>query len=130
MKHYIRIIILIVCVLIISALIVMLLNPLRRSESDIRDMVLESIPIGTEMEDAIEIITNNSKWEVMHIDYEHGYNVSISYGNEEIVVGVKNMWIHLGFYRNIFRTDVTAYLGFDSNSKLIDVAVRKDTDSL
>ena len=38
--------------------------------------------------------------------------------------------IHLGEYRNLFRVDVIAYLGFDDEAKLIDVHVAKEKDSL
>jgi arginine deiminase len=64
----------IVTVLIISGVIVLhLSNPLRRSETRIREDILKITPIGTSMDEVIEIIQNNEKWELFNISYERGY---------------------------------------------------------
>ena len=94
--------------------------------------MLTIIPIGTPIDEAMESIKTHPKWTLEWISKEHGYcidNSGIPSENGSESVGTMSIRVHLGYYKNFFRTDVTAYLGFDRNAKLIDVAIRKDTDS-
>lgn len=126
-------IIFVVFIIVLILLIFASLNPLRYSLKYIKDYVIESIPLGTDIESAVRIMENN-KWEIVYINDKHGYSVDADgrpgiYSNS-VCIGKKSIRAYLGSYRNIFETDVTAYFGFDENSKLIDIAIRKDTDAL
>lgn len=115
---------------------IILSNPLRRSQNYIKNDILKITPIGTKMEDVINIIKDKRQWEIDYISYDHGYNrpgkpdpSDIALGRETIV-GEKSIRVFVGEYTNVFTTSVTVFWGFDDNSRLIDVYVWKDTDSL
>jgi hypothetical protein len=68
---------------------------------------------------------------------EHGYYMwskyqpSESFGdNPNNIVGNRSIIVHLGAYKNVFKTDVNAFFAFDENDILIDIAISKITDSL
>jgi hypothetical protein len=122
---------LVLLILVLVVVVVALSNPLRKSEARIRENILALTPIGTGMEDVIKVIENNKKWEINHINYESGYGIDKDGRpgeNRNTRIGEKSIRVYLGSYRNIFETGVLVYFGFDENSKLIDAAVRKDTD--
>jgi len=123
-------------VIVLTAAIIVLLNPLRRSQEHIKNDILKITPMGTSMEDVIKIIENKRQWEIDYISYDHGYrkpgtpaHSDIDLGRETIV-GEKSMRVLIGEYRNIFTTSVTVFWGFDKNSKLIEIYVWKDKDGL
>ncbi len=127
---------LIACLIIVlGTVIVMMLNPLRRSEEQIRKNMLKLTPIGTSMVNVIKVIESNEEWEVQYT-FEHGY--FFMHGrpsrhtpqDDDPVVGEKSMEVHLGEYRVIFVTDVSVFYAFDETSKLIDIAVLKEVDSM
>ncbi|MCL2047723.1 MAG: hypothetical protein FWG87_03245 [Defluviitaleaceae bacterium] len=107
---------------IIAIIVVaMALNPLRWSEQMIRTRMLKLTPIGTSIEEVVDVVENNKKWKAYPV-LNHGYN--------DRVIGVKEMQVHIGGYRTIFHTDIIIFYGFDEDSKLIDIAVFKEVDSL
>lgn len=121
-------------IVLITALI-MLSDPLRRSQKHIRKDILKLTPIGTSMDDVIMVIAENQKWKVRYISDEFGYSrpgpsdpVDAALGRRTIV-GEKSIRVFIGEYRNIFITSVTVFWGFDEDSKLIEVYVWKDTDT-
>ena len=85
------------------------------------------------MEYTIEKIESDyKKWTIRTVNNEHGYYVDFDgipgeFG--DICIGNKYIRLHIGEYFNPFETDVVAYFAFDENSNLIDISVRKDTDS-
>ena len=79
------------------------------------------------MEDVIKVVEGNKKWEIENIRYDFGYT-SLEPPFDEI--GEKSITVYLGEYWNPLVVDVTAWYGFDEEGKLIDVAVRKDVDTL
>lgn len=118
---------------ILGMVIMMMINPLRSSEEQIRKNMLELTPIGMSMDDVIKVIQSNDKWEIEWINNEYGYGIDNSGTpgeNRDMRIGEKSIRIHLGEYRTLFVTDVLVYYGFDTDSKLIEISVRKDTDSL
>ena len=132
-KKSIRFFAFILCIVLVITIITMAVNPLRRSEKTIREQVLAVVPITTSMDLAIESINNNTNWEIVWISNDHGYTLDDSgrpWVGMENSIGVMSMCVHLGTYRTLFSTDVIAFLAFDNNSNLIDVAIRKDQDSL
>jgi len=134
---------------------IILSNPLRRSEEKIRESILEITPIGMDMEEVLEIIEKNKKWEVADIEHEYGYEIidGIPYYNYsdqgDNIVGSKSIRGFVGKYTGeydslerfweegitaalylFFETYVEVYWGFDENSKLIDVCVWKYTNAI
>lgn len=109
---------------------------IKKEDAEVREYVLSIIPLGTDMDTAQKIITEQTVWELEWIDDDHGYGLDANetpttYGDAEIMVGEKSMQLYLGEYSSFLMTsDVSAYLGFDANGLLIDVAIRKDHDSL
>jgi len=117
-------------------------NPLRKSVEEVREYLFEFTPIGMSMEDVIKVIKNNEEWETDYIDYESGYGVD-EWGapseSGKIRIGEKGIRVTIGFYSAFTRTAkvlgfaetaVTAFYGFDEDSKLINISVRKDTDAV
>jgi hypothetical protein len=128
---YIAIPFTVVALIIMAAL---LLNPLRRSEKSIRRSMLKLTPVGTSMKDVIGVIESNENWDY-HIQdngyiFARGTPYRGSPINTKSVVGVKSIVVYIGQYRAFFLTDVSVFYAFDEDSKLIDIAVLKETDSL
>ena len=132
-KHYV--ILILVIITLVSAGII-LLNPLRQSEADLRERMLKITPIGTNMKEVVKVIKENKKWELEWVDNESGYGIDKASGEPgeeyDFEIGKKSIRICIGTYsyRIIFPVQVLVYYGFDEKSKLIDVAVRKDVDTL
>ena len=70
MKKIVICIVITLVILILGGIIVAIsLNPLRKSEEEIREETLELTPIGSSMEQVIEVIGNNSRWSNEHVVY-------------------------------------------------------------
>ncbi len=108
-------------------------NPLRKTNEQIKNMILEIFPKSSEMDYIVEKIQLDYKnWTVRAMSNERGYGVDSKGAPTEdgiIRVGDKYIRVHLGRYFSPFETNVVVYFAFDGNSKLIEVSVRKDTDS-
>jgi hypothetical protein len=59
--------------IILVMVIVMLLNPLRRSEERIREDLLKITPIGMSIEEVRRVIIRHHKWKIDHIFQDSGY---------------------------------------------------------
>ena len=119
----------------------MMSNPLRKPPEKIREDLLKLTPIGTSMEEVIGAIRGHKKWRIEYVSDTHGYSVSAYDGRpsepapDEKWIGKKSINAYLGSYCGgikdyFFEIGVSVYFGFDEDSKLIDIAVRKDADSL
>jgi len=127
----------VVIIIALSAIISLVLllplfNPLRRTEEGVREYLLSITPVGTSMEDVIKVI-ENKKWEPMYKS-EHGYVITkhgargSSLDPDDQIIGVKRIRVELGsYYRFPFGANVTAFYGFDEDSKLIDIGIWKTT---
>jgi hypothetical protein len=136
----ITLIVAIICVHIICINIIFpIFNPLRRSNEEIREMVLDILPVGTNLEVAIEIIENNEKWGFSYQEkvQERGYQM-VKYngvlrpsqrGGDD-AIGVKSIRINIGDYKDFFKVSVLVFIAFDENDELIDVAIAKSVDGL
>ena len=132
-------IIVFIAIIFSMVVIVLLSNPLRSPEERIRTDLLEVMPIGTSMEDVISIVESHKRW---NISARILYDIGITMGprgpsrgiplSDEEVIGEKSIRIHLGQYlAPIFiQTDVTAFVAFDENAELIEIAVRKSMNVL
>lgn len=122
-------------VVALITVVILLSNPLIRSEERIRANMLKLTPISMSMDDVLKVIESNKKWKVRYT-FENGYSMlggqpsGPYYDEDDTIIGVKSMDVHIGEYRTIFVTDVLVFYAFDEDLKLIDIAVRKDTDSL
>ena len=149
MNKFVICILIALVILILGGIIIMiLLNPLRRSEERIREDILLMTPIGSTMEEVIEVIENNRRWTNEHEIYDRGYGIirvgsegnhryfsTINYykGQRTFVktVGVETIRLDIGDYHNpLSHTVVLVHWAFDENGKLIDIAVGKEVTSL
>lgn len=107
---------------------------LRKPEEEIRLILLEIFPKGTHMEDTIEKIRSEyTDWEISFIRHNYGYGIDPKGIPGEIgqtMVGSQSIRVHMGEYGDPWATDVVVFFGFDEDSKLVDISVRKDVDSL
>ena len=110
-------------------------NPLRKSEERIREDMLELTPIGMSMGEVVEVIKSNEEWTIDWITYDYGYGLDRAGSPGEdyhVEIGEKSIRIYIGKYNVgiIVPVHVIVYYGFDEDSQLIDIAVRKDMDVL
>ena len=116
--------------------IIILSNPLRRSEETIRDRLLELTPIGMSMEDVIKVIESNKSWQIVSISHKFGYvrpgppDPADYASGKMTIIGEKSIRVSLGEYRGFWLVSVTAFWGFDKDANLIDVYVWKVGDAL
>jgi len=122
----------------LTMVVVALQNPLRKSEENISYYLLKTIPLGTDMREAIQIIEGKDEWKIRWVDEEDGFVVG-PYGPDTgrahdgyRGVGEKSMRVYLGYYYKYFfiQTDVSAFFAFDENSKLIEIAIDKSMNVL
>lgn len=143
-KKNIRYIFIAILLIVLIMVTVIMFNPLRRSKERIREQMLELIPIGTNMEDAIEIIDSNTKWDSVIINTNNGYILRYAGTTNEYpdfppssenmesdgTIGEQSIYFHMGGYRNIIAVSVVVYLGFDENGKLINAHIDKIYDGV
>jgi hypothetical protein len=101
--------------------------------------MLEVMPLGTSMAEVICIVNKHRKWSIGSM-FDHRVFIigpsGPSMGGEpdayRTLIGEKSMRIHLGQYYAYFfiQTDVVAFLAFDGDSKLIEIAIRKSMNVL
>ncbi|MDE6670806.1 MAG: hypothetical protein K2K16_01275 [Ruminococcus sp.] len=138
----------VVLIVIISVLAYVLLwtfFPIVLSNKSVRNYVIREISIGTSWEDATKII-NENKWVIKIVDIEHGLEINDSAESVDFastdemsngskyassrIVGKKAMFVELGEFYSPFHTAVFAYLAFDENDSLMEVAIRRDIDGI
>lgn len=131
--------------IILITVISVLSNPLRRSQEQIEESILELTPIGMSMEDVLEAIESKKKWETINVSNEHGFLKQGSLkrdDTENTIIGGESIEVLAGKYigewhldqnvlntivHALFKRSVYVYWGFDENSKLIGLHVMKYT---
>jgi hypothetical protein len=117
--------------IIILSCAAILSNPFRGSEQHIHDWLLKRAPLGSSIEDVKSMISKNG-WK---LDYDwKGTPSAVSEKQYpgvqgEHIIGVLHLDHHHGFPIPL-NVDIDVYWGFDSQDRLIDLNVRKMTDSL
>jgi len=123
------------CSLLVVALIAVIisaLNPLRKSEEEIKDKILALTPIGTSMEDVLKVIENNKKWKVRQDLVgskpwpsvpDHVVSSQIDY-----FIRARKITSCIGRYFNIFMVYAFVDWQFDDNLNLIDIVVKKEAN--
>ena len=114
--------------IILTILIIVLLNPVIWPPWLIRANMLRHTQAGTNMDDVIEFVEGNEKWEIKRISYKIGYSKKVE-GKIIEEVGEKSIRVFHGKHNLfLFTTFVTVYYGFDENEELIDIWVNRDID--
>lgn len=102
--------------------------PLRRSEQAIRNQLLRQHPIGTPLSNIVQSVERTGR--------EFWVNTNSGFWHQrvkpQVEVGEMSIRHELGEYRvfPLGTRSVTAFYGFDSSGRLIDIWVWKTTDSL
>lgn len=133
-KRIKRIVLAVIFLAILSAVVVALLNPLRKSEEQIRADLLKLTPIGTDMQELKNPIKRTGKIDWVREDWgivigPRGPSGGYPLDDEELI-GEKSMRVYLGDYYVFFPFGiyVEAFYAFDENGKLIEIAIRKGTN--
>ena len=141
-KHILLVPLLLITILLIAILAELLvpvvLNPMRRPAPMIRNHVLRLAPIGTCIEDVIEIVENNERWGAPIINRESGFShprgIVPDWPVGELravsIVGNQNIRTSAERYSNwlirlllLGERSVRIFWGFDEDGKLIEVYV-------
>ena len=122
-------IIAVVGILVIVAVIIMS-NPLRRSKETIYEQMLKLTPIGTSIEDVLEVIDGNGKWKVWNVNSDGNWDSLSSnidlYKN--VLIERRSIIVLVGEYRTIFATSVSVHWKFDEDLRVIGIDIRKEND--
>ena len=115
----------IIVIFIFSIIIIEMMNPLRKSEEKLTEDILMLTPMGTSMEDVIDVIESHKKWEW------DGYIAPYGICRSSFTIKLdssQSIKVMLGSYRKPFPfvTGVFAEWGFDENSRLTDIWVYKE----
>ena len=100
---------------------------LRRPAFLIRNSLLRDTPLGSSYDDVFRHVARKYKLDRYYDEY--GVERYGPPGGTFRMVDSDSIEVHLGHYRTIFRTDVTAEWMFRDGRKLTDVSVKKDIDA-
>jgi len=113
---------------IISLIAAGCISPLRQPEARIQASLLQKTPLGETSQEVKEYVEKRG-W------LDHSYLGNTGFlkqetGSRSVELGTTSIQGNLGHYWSwpVFRTDVTAFWGFDGNGRLIDIWVWKTTD--
>jgi len=113
----------------------MVMNPLLRTESSIRNNLLRITPIGTNRNEVATAINDVEGWSIRGFFGPVVLHPTLltptrsgQHDDRFPSVGVRSIEAHLGTYRLIIRVDVSAFFAFDENDELIEIFVRKQYD--
>ena len=111
---------------------------LRWEPERIRAAILEAMPMGTHIDDVVNIVEAREDWEEPLISFEHGFlhprphlldpdhGWPISPLSGQPIIGEQSIRASIGDYRrNTLTGNVTVLWGFDENGSLIEVYVWK-----
>jgi hypothetical protein len=99
-------------------------NPLRGSDEAVQAWLLDAVPIGSSIED-LEMVAELEGWRI-----NSKWDGGTPHSNWGGVEGDKVVWIYLGGYQSVFRTDLDSFWAFDDSAGLTDVTTRRMTDAL
>ena len=128
------IVLLLLAVVFLTPFVLMISNPMRRPPEMARNYILRLTPLGTHIDDVVEIMERNGYGRLNIRDFGFSPITSAApppLGQPDVPrVGVQSAGIgmgnyHLTWYRWFHTTEVGVSWGFDEDGKLIDVHVRK-----
>jgi hypothetical protein len=123
-----RIVTLAICAALIGGIGVYVASPLHRSEASIRASLLRQTPLGSSSSE-VRALLEQRGWLNRNYHGTTGYYYQPS-TEPARTVGVTSLSANLGDYGFPFRTNVSAFWGFDRDDRLIDIWVWKTTDAL
>jgi len=99
----------------------------------VRNHILRLTPIGTNMNDVIEVIDANENWRIWQISYEWGFEHPRGSVIDPVFIGDKFIRVYAGRYWPamvpvggfLMETSVSIFWGFDEDGELIEVSVLK-----
>jgi len=103
------------------------LNSIAAPNAIIRKKLLKKLPVGTGMDEVIQYIKNKDAWELYWVDTEEGYISPLT--GQHPKIGSQHIRAYIGSFAWDF-FDVYIDWGFDENSKLVDINVEKDANSI
>ena len=119
----------------------MIANPMRRPHAIATNYVWRLTPVGTHIDDVIEVIENRGDWRIHGISREggfahprlrgpdHGWPESPTTGHA--IVGEQSIRAHPEVYRAWYKlfipTRVSIFWGFDADGYLLEIFVWKDS---
>jgi len=124
----------------IIVIIVLIINPMRRPLFMAENYILRIVPIGTDMDEAIEILENHRNWNIAWISDRgfrhprpHDIRPMIHSSEWPVIVGDKSIRVDVGrhwpahFFGPglLMEAIVSIFFGFDEDGKLTDVYVWK-----
>lgn len=101
---------------------VYLASPLRWPESAVHAWLLWKVPIGSSEKELYQIASTKG-WRIEKA--WPGHKPNSDWGG---IDGATVVWVYLGGYWTILRTDLDSFWTFDERGRLVDVRVRKMTD--
>ena len=119
---------LIVAIMLVWSVTVMIYSPMRRPASMIRNHVLRHTPIGTYIDDAIEIIESNERWGTPIVNRNTGFmapGIGVPDRPFHSVIGDQSVQTRPERQNVILfhERSLRIFWGFDENGKLVEVLV-------
>ena len=127
MKKSTIVILAVVAIVILAVAIAVLTHPARGTEEQVRQRMLRLAPVGTNIEEVLEIIESNRRWKILN--FPRGWVPLSSLPESEIQafkrerVQMNAIQVVLG--RSLFFMTVDVLWEFDEDGYLIDVRVRR-----
>ncbi|MDR0920014.1 MAG: hypothetical protein LBM93_12360 [Oscillospiraceae bacterium] len=135
LKKTIKVLSIIIAFILIIIIIYTVIHPISMPNKLVEKYLFLKIDKGTSMENASKEIED--EWEIKEINHNYGVHFGKNglpnrnnLETKENLVGSKYIYVRLGEYNIPTNTVVFAYFIFDKNGKLIQVATRRDVDSI
>jgi len=126
-------------IIIVMVVIMLLSSPLRRAEEQIRFDLFNIMPVGTGFEEVIRIVEDTDGWSIGGaglvdagiIVGPRGPSIGYPLDDEEII-GEMSVRVLIGRYYAFFfiETHVYAFIAFDENDRLTEIAIKKSANVL
>ena len=135
MKRIMVIVLLLLAVILLVDLIPRIINPIQRPNNMLKNYILKITPLGTNLDDVVEVINNKDDWGSANL---RDYGLYPAYPTEPYMedrerprIGEKTVSTNIGSYRSLrdvfflMRVGVAIFWVFDAEDILIDVHVWK-----
>jgi len=112
--------------LLLVLLMPMIVNPIRNPWFVTRGYVLRITPIGTHIDDVVDVINDTENWRIFSSSNDQGFRRT-SLNGQTVMVGEKFIRVNVSRGDSANHTTMSAFIywGFDDNGKLLDVHVRR-----
>ncbi|MCL2578346.1 MAG: hypothetical protein FWE27_09950 [Defluviitaleaceae bacterium] len=133
LKCIMGIILLLLAIILLVDLIPQIINPIQRPSGMLRNYILKITPLGTSLDDVVELINNRNDWKSANL---RDYGLYPAYPTEPYMenrerprIGEKTVSTNVGTYRSLrdflflMEIHVAIFWVFDANDVLIDVHI-------